>query len=167
MEYDFSVDDVKTLRERARVSIQFPAHLEDGWSRSPVDPMKLLKTFDSLDIRDGFVLRGYVFRDGANGNGIVWAMPANSEFPFPEDCEELNDRFLSPPKPTEAIDDFMAVINGDGSPWSYVSASIFAREAHEYGALWHGCDWTDHEIIGGEIVHPVGPPHQDLRKKRD
>ena len=41
----------------------------------------------------------------------------------------------------------MQVIEGDGSPWSYLSASILCREAAEFGAVWHGCVWSDQTIL--------------------
>lgn len=41
----------------------------------------------------------------------------------------------------------MEAIEGDGSHWSYLSASIFMREINEFGASWHGCSWSTHEII--------------------
>ena len=44
----------------------------------------------------------------------------------------------------------MDAIDGDGSPWSYLSASLFRREAAEFGAMWHGCEWSEHDIIGAD-----------------
>ena len=41
----------------------------------------------------------------------------------------------------------MEAIEGDGTPWSYLSASLFAREAGEFGAMWHGCSWSDQSIL--------------------
>ena len=41
----------------------------------------------------------------------------------------------------------MQAIEGDGSPWSYLSASILSREAAEFGAIWHGCVWSDQTIL--------------------
>ena len=41
----------------------------------------------------------------------------------------------------------MQAIEGDGSPWSYLSASILSREAVEFGAVWHGCVWSDQTIL--------------------
>lgn len=29
-------------------------------------------------------------------------------------------------------------------------ASIFYREAREYGAMWHGCDWSTHTVLGSD-----------------
>ena len=33
-------------------------------------------------------------------------------------------------------------IRGDGTPQSFLQASIFAREASEVGAMWHGRSWS-------------------------
>lgn len=41
----------------------------------------------------------------------------------------------------------MQAIDGDGSSWSYLSASILSREAEEFGAMWHGCVWSDQKIL--------------------
>src|SRR5258708_6127281 len=40
-------------------------------------------------------------------------------------------RFLEPPVAPNALPDVMAAITGDGSPASYIEASIFAREIAE------------------------------------
>ena len=42
----------------------------------------------------------------------------------------------------------MDAIDGDGSAWSYICASILARVLTEFGAMWHGCDWDTHTILG-------------------
>jgi hypothetical protein len=110
--------------------------------------MKLLAVFEPLRIKDGFVLRAYQYREGGNGNGVVWAMPLDTTFPNPDYCLRLEDRFLAPPKPTAAVDDVMEVIEGDGSPWSYLCASLLGREIYEFGAMWHGCSWGTHKILG-------------------
>jgi len=54
----------------------------------------------------------------------------------------------APPRPHGALDDFMDAIEGDGSAWSYLSASLFAREAAELGALWHG-ELEPRDDLGG------------------
>jgi len=41
----------------------------------------------------------------------------------------------------------MAAIEGDGSPESYIQASLLARELREFGVRWHGCDWSTQEIL--------------------
>jgi hypothetical protein len=42
----------------------------------------------------------------------------------------------------------MDAIPGDGTPESYMEASLLMRELGEFGALWHGRSWGTHEIIG-------------------
>ena len=42
----------------------------------------------------------------------------------------------------------MSVVEGDGSPWPYLSASILGREAAEFGAACHGSSWTEESILG-------------------
>ena len=108
--------------------------------------MNLLGVFTALRVKPGFVLRAYQFRSGGNGNGVVWAMPTDALLPEPSECPRLTDQFLEPPKPPLALDDLMDAIEGDGTPWSYLSSSLFAREAQEVGAMWHGCHWSTHKI---------------------
>jgi len=111
--------------------------------------MKLLACFPALRLKKGFALRAYVYRDGfGNGNGLVWAMPADLPFPEPETCPGAEGTFVSPPRPPGALDDFMEAVEGDGSPWSYLCASVMARELREFGALWHGCYWSTHVVLG-------------------
>ena len=143
----FPIEKVQQLRQRAEEARQVSEDAQ-GWSKSKVDPMKLLAAFSFLSLKKGFVLRAYQFQEGGNGNGIVWAMPENLTFPETEKCLMLKDRFLAPPKPPGALDNIMEAIEGDGSPWSYLSASLFSREIAEFGAMWHGCNWSTHMILG-------------------
>jgi len=146
----FPVSKVNALRRRAAKACPEPKDAPDGWSRSTSDPMKLLRVFKSLQMKPGFVLRAYQYSEGGNGNGFIWAMPESAPFPYPEECSRLKDVFLQPPKPPQALDQLMDAIDGDGSPWSYLSASLFDREAAEFGAMWHGCEWSEHDIIGAD-----------------
>ena len=75
-------------------------------------------------------------------------MPLDAKLPEPDDCDRLTEQFLEPPRPRAALEDFMDAIAGDGSAWSYLSASLLCRELHEFGAMWHGCNWSTHEILG-------------------
>ena len=148
MHKNFLISKVNALRKRAAKACQLPNEGPDGWSRSTVDPMNLLRAFDALKIKPGLTLRAYQYRSGGNGNGFVWAVPEGSPFLDPSVVPILAGHFLEPPKPLDSLDDLMDAIEGDGTPWSYLSASIFAREAAEFGALWHGCSWSTHEILG-------------------
>jgi predicted component of type VI protein secretion system len=48
--------------------------------------------------------------------------------------------FLRPPKPREALN-VAEVLEGDGSPKSYLAVSLLLREIQEFRALWHGLVW--------------------------
>jgi hypothetical protein len=119
-----------------------------GWYKSEKDPNDMLDCFPALRLKKGYILRAYQFSDGrGNGNGYIWAMPLAAPFPDYKDCPRLESNFLKPPQPPGALDSVMEVIEGDGSPISYLCASIFAREVKEFGAIWHGCSWGLVKII--------------------
>jgi hypothetical protein len=151
MLHTFAPDTIKLLRERAREARKLVRTPREGWSKSRVDPMAVLAVFEPLRIKEGFILRAYQFRSGGNGNGVVWALPVEAEFPSPAKCPRLEDKFLSPPKPPAALDDYMDAIGGDGTPWSYLCASILARELAELGAMWHGFSWSTHSVLGADL----------------
>lgn len=143
---------LKQMRRRIGKTVPDPDEDEfeaiaEGWSRSPRDPTGVLARFRSLKLRPGYVLRAYQFREGGNGNAIVWAMPHDTPFPEPEFCTTMTDQFLEPPRPPGALDDVMEAVDGDGTPWSYLAASLFAREIAEFGAIWHGVSWGTHRIL--------------------
>jgi hypothetical protein len=143
----FSAAKIKELRERATKATMTPDDTPEGWAKSRVNPNKLLDVFTPLKMRKGFVLRAYTFREDKNGNGVVWAMPSNAEFPEPKDCPTLENHLLKAPKPSEALDDPMEAIEGDGLAWSYLAASLLRREISEFGAVWHGSRWVTHTVL--------------------
>lgn len=164
----FDVRDVARLRERATEAARVPLEGTDGWTKSATDPMKLLSVFEPLRLKEGFVLRAYQYRSGGNGNGIVFAMPDGSPFPAPDECrpeppEHSEDR-EPVPFPAKAQLDMMSLIEGDGEPWSYVLASLLARELWEFGALWHGCSWDAHTILG---ENPLTSSRKSRRDRPD
>jgi hypothetical protein len=137
----FSELQIRLWRERAREISQLPETTPDGWSKCPIDPAKLLTVFPRLKIREGYVLRAYVFKENGNCSGFVWALPADAGFPEPDDCPRLESHVLKPPKPFDALDDVMEVIVGDDSVASYFQASLLRRELKEFGTGWHGVTW--------------------------
>lgn len=128
--------------------VENPEDLRYEWSRSFDNPESIVNGFSHLRIKKGYKLRAYQFREGGNGNGIVWAIPKDRELPEPSECETL-DWFLSPPKPDYALSDFMEAIEGDKTPLSYLQASIVFHELHEFGAMWHGVSW------GRDVILPL------------
>jgi len=144
----FALARLDTLKTKPGRETDLLEQLPNGWSISPVDPTTVLVPFTSLRLRPGFILRAYQFKAGGNGNAVVWAMPVDAEFPDPGLCPRLQGVFLTPPKPPDALDDTMEAIEGDGTPWSYLCASLLARELGEFGAMWHGSEWGTHDILG-------------------
>jgi hypothetical protein len=149
----FPVVKVQRLRSRASRAARVPRSVPQGWSVNTVGPEKVLGVFSALRLKQGFVLRAYQFREGNNGNAFVWALPAEAKLPAPEDCPRLEEVFLEPARPPSALEDIMDAIEGDGTPWSYLSASMLKRELAEFGAMWHGCDWSTHALLGGVLGH--------------
>ncbi|MEK5419513.1 hypothetical protein [Paenibacillus sp. FSL L8-0708] len=120
-----------------------------GWFRSSTNPESILKGFSHLHIKENYKLRAYQYSDGANGNGVVWAIPVNMDLPPANECECLEEHFLIAPKPAFALDDCMQVIDGDKSPLSYLQASVAFHDIHEFGAFWHGTSW------GRDVILPI------------
>lgn len=147
----YSAKEIEMLRHKASAQQVNPDKYPGGWSKSKIDPMKVLAAFPSLSIKEGLVLGAYQYVSNKNGNGIVWAMPKGSSLPTPDDCPKLKDTAFECPRPPEALDNVMEAIEGDHSELSYISASIFAREISEFGAIWHGCSWTSHMIIDDKL----------------
>lgn len=140
----FSIRRVTRLRRAAERARAVPFHdtggnPPDGWSVSVDRAEELLRVFGALRLKPGFALHAYRFRAG--GNGIIWAVPADAPLIAPDDCARVEDGWLQPPRPQAAVP-LMRAIEGDGGPWSYLSASILSREAAEFAALWHGCVWS-------------------------
>jgi hypothetical protein len=150
-EYLFSINKINRLRKKAQKTSQIKvSNFEfQGWSESNFDARTLLDVFKPLKLQVGITLKAYLFRSGSNGNGIIRAIQSM------EDEQEgdtiTNDDLFVPPLPRGAMDTVMEGIEGDGSPWSYMCASLFAREAEEFGALWHGVSWETHYVVSPDF----------------
>ena len=144
----FPKEKIESVWNNARKSAQLKEMPPKGWTKSTMEPARVLAVFDPLRLKKGYVLRAYQFTERSNGNGFVWAMPEKVPFPPPESCPRVSTHFLNPPKPVEALDDVMKALDGDGSPWSYLLASLFKREIDEFGAIWHGATgWSTQELL--------------------
>lgn len=141
----FPLEEVNLLRRRARDAWadRFPEETPEGWSISPLDLRPFLAVFSPLKLKPGYILRAYQFRYRRDGHTLVWALPETAVFPPPDpDAED------DPPPPPAALENIMDVIEGDGTPWSYLCASIFAREVSEIGTFGHGSRWAAHHLLG-------------------
>jgi hypothetical protein len=155
----FSADMVEDLRTRARAVSRALPDLPNGWSKSPFDPVQILNVFTSLRLKTGLALHAYLFTSGGDGYGVVWALPMGKEPPDPDRRPKFLRRFLGPFKPFSALRDFMGAVEGDGTPLSYLSASIAARELAEFGARWHLQTWNTMIILDRDPW--IEPPHPD------
>lgn len=143
----FTAADVEALREKVRgLSQAGMDELPNGWTKGRGDIKQVVAQFPTLKIREGYKLVSYVFRSDGNGNGVVWALPVDAEFPKPEDCPKLETHFLNAPKPFDALE-VSEVVEGDGSAESYLQASLMRREIMDYAASWHGLVWTAHAVL--------------------
>ena len=166
----FSADDLDALRGPyfPPFSISLPlfanTNNSEKWdprSNRSVDPAPIFAVFTSLKVRPGFVVRVYQSAHSEGLKGMFWTMPREYE-KVSRDATEVNGEYrnFSPEfkrlsrfnytsilPPPHALDDFMEAIEGDDSNWSYISASIFAREMKEMGAFDHGLDWSMHSIF--------------------
>ncbi|MDP2871474.1 MAG: hypothetical protein Q8P31_02930 [Bacillota bacterium] len=158
----FSPVRVERLRRRAQKACPVCGDAPEGWSRADADFGPLLAAFPPLALRDGFALCGYRFMAGANGNAVIWALPVGGgAAPDPVHCmtgvegiggvegvEAQPAGVARParPRPPGAVP-VPEALHGDGSPWSYLCASILIRELGDFGAVSHGRWWGTHVML--------------------
>jgi hypothetical protein len=139
----FEPQQVADVRARAEQARQMKPVERGPWQHAPVDPARVVAAFaPALRLRAGVRLHAYARQDGLGGGGRTFAFPAGVRPPDPESC--LVDGVPAPPG---AIAELRSCLEGDGSPWSYLCASLCARELWETGALWHAQDWTHHVLV--------------------
>jgi hypothetical protein len=93
----FTAAEIAAMRDKMTTLGGLPADTPNGWSKSKIDPAKILTVTPAIKLRTGYMLRAYVFKEEGNSNGFVWAMPADAEFPEPKDCPILESHFLKAP----------------------------------------------------------------------
>ncbi len=150
----FAESQIRLWRRQANQLSSLPNTTPEGWSKSTVDPADLLTVFPRLRVREGYVLRAYVFKQDGNSNGFVWALPHDAAFPEPDECPRLESHFLKPPKPFDALDDTMEAIVGDDTVASYFQASLLRRELKEFGTGWHGIRWGMNVVFDDDPWKP-------------
>ena len=164
----FSITRVNCLRcaaVRARTALAEGSDrwrvesLSNGWF-AYADANDLIRVFDTLWLKDGFAPRAY--ESGGSSRGVIWAVPADTPLVAPGEWSRLEDTWL--PRPPGAVP-LMQAIEGDGSPWSYLSASILSRESSEFGARWPGCVWTDQTILSKPPRQADDPDVSDDERK--
>lgn len=104
-----------------------------------------------MRLKEGWRLVGFEFRSGGNGNGVVYAIPADGKVELDRapvsPLEICPGVILDVPRPPGAAASFMDAIESDGHFEAYLQASILFREFQEFGARGHGCSWSTHCIL--------------------
>ncbi len=160
----FAPSTAPRLRDRLRRLLRVPdpgdgSPFEARLIVSPADPSDAVRDLEHLRLKPGLVLRGYQFIDGGNGNGFVFGVPESSVPGDPLD-DVRRRKMVVPgvalpyPEPPDALPHFMDAIAGDGTPRAFLEASILMRELEEFGAVWHGCSWSFHDIV---CANPLAP----------
>jgi hypothetical protein len=146
-QYNFEGAAVRSLRSVVTTHwlSLMPVVRENGWRKSELNPMSLLGYFGTLRLKSGYVLRAYERHQGPDCWGEVWAMPESQ--PFPDPKPNGNGR---PPKPDGALDDVMLAIDGDGTPYSYLCASLLARELEQFATLSPESEWLNCFVLDGD-----------------
>lgn len=118
------------------------------WYVSVMDPGVAFMKLPGLELRSGYRLATYLYRQGEEGIGKTWAIPealsttANLEKALADVGSEHE-----PPVPSGCLKDVSLAIEGDGSASSYVYASLLRREIHEFGYLGKWSVWNKHQLI--------------------
>jgi len=137
----FAATAIEDLRRLAQQAYHVAAQCrQDGWGRAPFSPANAfeLGAYPGLWIKPECSFRTYL--DGARW--IAFAAPRDSAFPEPQDCMTgVDEEGFPVPVPPGAMADVMDAIEGDGTPTSYMSASLLARDVNR--ANWGINDQSD------------------------
>lgn len=146
-QYDFEGAAIRSLRSVITthwLSMMSVSH-ENGWRKSQLDPMALLNYFGPLRLKSGYALRAYECHQAPNSWGVVWAIPVT--MPFPEPRPNGDGR---PPKPEGALDNVMEAIEGDDTPYSYICASLLARELEQFATISPESEWLNCFVLDSD-----------------
>ncbi len=164
----FPFRKINALRRWASRADRASGDGPEGWSESDVDPTKIVRVFDSLHLKGGYVLWACQYREGGNGNAEVWAIPddgARPEITWNTEFSSVDPLWPAMQYREAAFHNPMEAIQGDGTPWSYLCAAILGRELAEFGAMWHGCSWSSHSLLGEDpfaMNHPLQDDFGDV-----
>jgi hypothetical protein len=143
-----AIVELEWLRRRLSALLRGPRSRDDyygTWTECRLDTDAIFASFASVRMRPGWRLCAYAFRQGGNGNGVVYAIPPGGADPEPFGTR--TGSLFDPPRPLDARSVAEAIEADEDSPWSYVCVSILLREFAEFGALWHGTSWGSHHLV--------------------
>ncbi|NDJ16163.1 hypothetical protein [Myxacorys almedinensis] len=130
-------------------TLQIPNE-QGQWFISASNPGTVLMKLPGLGLKPDWRLVIYLYRMGNDGTSIMWAVPtALSRTADLQNALSTCGGRDNPPQPEGALTDVMDAIAGDGSPMSFVIASLVRREFSELGRLGKSAQWTHHRLIDG------------------
>lgn len=98
-----------------------------GWSIYPCDPLEILPAFPNITFRSGYKIVGYYCNKQRDRYGKFFVLSSS------QTLEEVKNKSSEPVLPSGADEQFMSYISGDGTPVSYIQASIFLQAIHNTG----------------------------------
>jgi hypothetical protein len=140
-----SVDDLSSVFAFGSLSAE-PTQRSSRWVVSTVNPAAALVKLPGLSLKSGVRMVSYVYQGKDEGLGVVWAVPEALSTTFALE-KVLSGDGSRQPKPGGALDHFMAAVEGDRSPASFMVASILRRELEEFGATGQRSNWSHHQLI--------------------
>jgi hypothetical protein len=117
------------------------------WAISTVNPAAALLKLPGLWLKPNWRLVSYLYRDGKNGGGVVFALPTERATTACLEESLGSSDPKQPPAPKGALADVMEAFDGDRSAVSFLVASIFDRELREFGAGGSFRNWAHHRLI--------------------
>ena len=160
----YRVNQMRRAARQFRVAAIGAIRAHDGNDQSciaPYDANGLLPVYLHLRMRAGYRLGAYQFGGRGDAFCVPFVIPEHQDIPDLTDFNFTDMRLHDLPG---LVFDFMQYIEGDDSPESYFEASIFNRELHELGAMWHACNWSTHTLLTSARMIP---PDHDRRWKKE
>ncbi len=173
--YTFPIGQIRGAKRRAAQAARIDRAVEA--LADTLDPTPVLESFGCLRMRLGWKLLAYLVGGWLGGESRVVAVPTDfdpvgAELASAADPPSDADRSYSGSNldcavglPLQARRRFMSAVEGDGSPWSYLCASLAVRQLLDYAAYWHAFyehDWFEHLILakwpppGAALQEPAG-----------
>jgi hypothetical protein len=122
-------------------------NLEGRWFLSSSNPGAVFAKLPGLQLKPNLRLVTYLLRTEGRGKGQTWAVP--EQWGATAELEEalLDSDYNHPPYPEGALPHVMAGVEGDGTPTSYMVASLLDRVLMEFGAIGQDSQWSHHRLI--------------------
>lgn len=127
-----------------RLELQQDFRRHGGYGRNfdnPYDTNRIFALYPWLRLKPGFCWRLLTLEWVRYAGPYMFAVPLDLR------RAPLSQRTEGPQHVPGALSDFMLAVEGDDSPWSYLSASLLARDADELGAYATGARFCNQTLV--------------------